>query len=187
MGRETTIRKACMHWGLLRDKSGQSLIEIALMMPVLMLLMGYAVDFSYFFIAAANITSSARNAAQYSVLGYQGPAQNAEPVSGPATVVGSVTALAMSDLQSLIQSSTTTTVQVCSKINGMNGNIPNCSTYGPTAPSYTPIADPEAPRFVLQRVDITYTVQPPVPMSFFRVSFLPSMVFHRQVSMRSMD
>ena len=187
MGCGATIRRLSFGRKLLQDKCGQSLVELALMMPVLILLTAYAIDFSYFFLAAANITSAARNAAQYSILGYEGPAQTAEPVAGPASTVSSVTALAMDDLSRLIASSTTTTVQVCSKIIGVTGNLANCSSYGPTATTYTVTADPEAPRFVLQRVDVTYTVQPPVPMSVFGHSLLPNMKFHRQVSMRSMD
>jgi len=182
----TTTRKRLVRCGLLQDKCGQSLIEVALMVPVLFLLMAYAIDFGYFFIAAANISSSARNAAQYSVLGFEGPSQSAEPVAGPASTTASVTALAMSDL-SLLSSSTTTTVQVCSKTVGMTGNLPKCSSYGPTGTTYTPVADPEAPRFILQRVDVTYTVQPPIPLQFFNVSLLPNLTFHREVSMRSMD
>lgn len=173
--------------GLFRENSGQSLIEIALMMPMLILLMAYAIDFGYFFMAAANITSAARNGAQYSIMGYQGPAQSGLPVAGSAATTTSVVAIAMADLTSLLGSSTTTTVQVCSKSLGMSGHIPNCSSYGPSGTSYTPQADPEAPTFVLQRVDVTYTVQPPVPLSVFKVPLLPSLTFHRQVSMRAMD
>lgn len=187
MGCGATIRRLNFGRKLLQDRCGQSLVEIALMMPVLILLMAYAVDFSYFFLAAANITSAARNAAQYSILGYEGPAQTAEPVAGPVSTVSSVAALAMDDISRLIASSTTTRVQVCSKIIGVTGNLANCSAYGPAGTTYTVTADPEAPRFVLQRVDVTYTVQPPVPMSVFGHSLLPSMQFHRQVSMRSMD
>ncbi len=172
---------------LLRESGGQSLIEIAVMMPILTLLMAYAVDFGYFFIAAANITSSARNAAEYSIMGYSGPAQGSIPPAGPVSTTTSVAALAMGDLQSLLDSSTTTTVEVCTKALGMNGKIPNCESYGVSGTSYTPATDPEAPMFVLQRVDVTYTVQPPVPMSFFSVSLLPTLKFHRQVSMRAMD
>jgi hypothetical protein len=186
MARMTRIRKRIARCRFVQDKCGQSLIEVALMVPVLFILMAYAVDFGYFFIAAANITSSARNAAQYSVLGYEGPAQAAEPVVGPASTTSSVAALAMSDL-SLLSSATTTTVEVCSKTLGMTGNLPKCSSYGPAGTTYTPVADPEAPRFILQRVDVTYTVQPPIPLSFFNVSLLPNLTFHRQVSMRSMD
>jgi Flp pilus assembly protein TadG len=187
MGCAATIRRAVTGNRFLKDKCGQSLIEIALMMPVLILLMSYAIDFSYFFIAAANITSAARNGAQYSVLGYEGPAQTTEPVAGPTTTSTSVAALVMSDMTSLLGSSTTTAVRVCSKVIGVTANVAQCSNYGVTGTAYTPATDPEAPRFVLQRVDVTYTVQPPIPMSVFGHSLLPSLSFHRQVSMRSMD
>ena len=172
---------------LLRDGAGQSLLEVALMLPLLLMLMGYAVDYGYFFIAAANITSAARNATEYSIQGYQGPSQGPLPPAGPTTLATSVASAALGDLVSLVNSSTTTAVQVCSKSIGMNGNLPKCSSYGSTGTTYTPTQDPEAPRFVLQRVDVTYTVQPPVPMTFFKVSLLPTMKFHRQVSMRAMD
>ncbi len=157
------------------------------MMPIFTLLLAYAIDFGYFFIAAANITSAAHNAVQYSIMGYNGPAQSNVPAAGPVSTTTSVAALAMADLASLINSSTTTTVEVCSKVLGMSGNLPKCASYGQAGTSYTPAADPEAPTFVLQRVDITYTVQPPIPLSFFSISLLPNLQFHRQVSMRAMD
>lgn len=193
--RVRTIRALRSHrgtfCGIRGESRGQSLIEVALIMPVLILMMGYAIDFAYFFVAAATITSSARNAAQYSVLGYQGPSQSAVAAAGPASTSTSVAALAIYDLGALVNASTQTTVQVCSKNLGMNGttNKPNCSNYGTGGGSttYTPIADPEAPRYVLNRVDVTYVVQPPVPMRFFKISLLPSLTFHRSVSMRVMD
>ena len=173
---------------LVESCSGQSLIELALILPLLVVLVAYAVDFGYFFIAAACITSSTRNATQYSVLGYEGPSQSVVPAAGPASTTNSVAAEAFGDLVGLVDSSTTATVQVCSKSLGTTGSLANCSSYGSATPnSYTPAADPEAPHFVLQRVDVTYTVQPPVPMSFFSVSLLPTMCFHRQVSMRALD
>lgn len=189
--RARTIRPLRRRCGILRESRGQSLIEVALIMPVLLLMMAYAVDFAYFFVAAATITSSARNAAQYSVLGYQGPAQSAVPAAGPTSVTTSVSALALSDLGALVNASTLTTVQVCSKNLGMNGttNRPNCTVYGTGggSTSYTPATDPEAPRYVLHRVDVTYTVTPPIPMTFFKTSILPNLQFHRSVSMRAMD
>jgi hypothetical protein len=172
---------------LLRSCAGGSLIEVAVCIPLLLALFAYAIDFGYFFIAAACITSSARNAAQYSVLGYQAPGQGSVPAAGPDSNGTSVAEEAIGDLAGLVNSGTTATVQVCSKSLGTSGNLANCASYGPTAPSYTPASDPEAPHFVLQRVDITYTVQPPVPMSFFNTSLLPTMKFHRQVSMRALD
>jgi len=190
MGRETTIRRRGARSSILRDTRGQSLVELAVMMPIFALLLCYAVDYGYFFLAAANIASSARVATQYSILGYQGPAQSGLANAGPVSDSTSVASLASAELASLVNSATTTTIGVCSKALGMsttNTKLPKCFNYGVTGTSYTPTADPEAPRFVLQRVDITYTVQPPIPISFFGTSLLPSMSFHRQASMRAMD
>ncbi len=190
MERKTTIRRKGVRGSILRDTRGQSLVELAVMMPIFALLMCYAVDFGYFFLAAANIASSARIATQYSILGYQGPAQSGLAIAGPVTDTTSVASLASAELASLTNSGTQTTIGVCTKALGMstaNTKLPKCSNYGVTGTAYTPVADPEAPRFVLQRVDITYTVQPPIPLAFFGTSLLPSMSFHRQVSMRAMD
>lgn len=172
---------------LAHSTSGQSLVEIALMMPLLILLIGYAIDFGYFFIVAANITSAARNAAEYSVQGFQTPVRGALAVAGPLATTASVSATALGDMGTLLNASSLTSIQVCSKALGTIGNLVNCANYGVAGTTYTPAADPEAPYFFLHRVDVTYTVQPPVPMTFFKVSLLPSMQFHRQVSMRAMD
>ena len=166
---------------------GQSLIETALFLPILIVLVAYAVDFGYFFMVAANLTSASRNAAEYSIQGFASPAQSALPATGPITTNTSVAALAVGDLSSLAASATTTSVEVCSKILGTTGNVTNCASYGPAGTVFTPAVDPEAPTFLLNRVDVTYTVQPPIPLSFFSHPLLPTMKFHRQVSMRAMD
>lgn len=172
---------------VLREASGQSLLEVALMLPVLVLLLGYAVDFGYFFLVAANLSSAARNAAEYSIQGYESPGQGTLPAAGPLTSVASVAAVAVGDLGSLLNSASTTAVGVCSKANGMVGNVAACTNYGPAATIYSAATDPEAPHFTLHRVDVTYTVQPPVTMSVFGVSLVGSLKFHRQVSMRAME
>ncbi len=187
MERDTTNRRWSLGRRLVKDKSGQSLVEIAVMIPLFTVLIAYAIDFGYFFVAAASITSSARNAAEYSILGYEGPAQTGEPAAGPVATTTSVAALAVADLSSLTNSSTTTRVEVCTKANGVVSNLATCTSYGVSGTTYTPAADPEAPRFVLQRVDITYTVRPPVPLTVFSYTLLPNLNFHRSVSMRSMD
>jgi Flp pilus assembly protein TadG len=171
----------------LRHDGGQSLVEAAIFLPILILLVAYAVDFGYFFIVAANLTSASRNAAEYSIQGFASPAQSALPIAGPITTNTSVAALAVGDLSSLAASATTTSVEVCSKILGITSNVTNCASYGPAGTVFTPATDPEAPTFYLNRVDVTYTVQPPIPLSFFSHSLLPSLKFHRQVSMRAMD
>jgi len=170
-----------------RSSSGQSLLEVAMMLPFLVALVAYAVDFGYFFIAAATITSAARNATQYSVLGYQSPSQGSLPVAGPDSSGISVAEEAIGDMASLKNSGTTAIVEVCSASLGTSDNKANCASYGPPGTTYVPAQDPEAPHFVLQRVDVTYTVQPPIAMSFFKISLLPTMQFHRQVSMRAMN
>lgn len=169
------------------SSSGQSLVEVAVIAPILFLVIAYAVDYGYFFLVAAQLASASRIAAQYSTQGFQGPAQTELPIAGPISTTTSVAALAIGDLAGLLNSSTTTTVQVCSRGLGMNGNVPNCSNYGPSGTSYTPATDPGAPILVLHRVDVTYTVNPPIPLSFFSFSLIPNLQFHRQVSMRAAD
>lgn len=170
------------------ESSGQALLEAAVCLPVLFLLMAYAVDFGYFFFTACTLTSTARVATEYSV---QGDA-TASQASLPATYVSgnsnSVFGIALADIAELTGSATGTAVQVCSKELGTNGNLTNCGSYGASSTTtYTPQADPEAGSFYLNRVDITYTVQPPVPMNFFHVSLLPTLTFHRYAVMRAMD
>jgi hypothetical protein len=169
---------------------GQSLLEVAAFLPLLVLCAAYAVDFGYFFIVSANLTSSTRSAAEYSIQGYESPGQTTLPSAGPSSSTSSVAALALGDLAGLANSATQTSVQVCSKSIGVTGNVTNCSSYGPTVSTSTSTAaqtDPEAPTFLLNRVDVTYTVQPPIPLNFFNVSLLPTLSFHRYVSMRVMD
>jgi hypothetical protein len=172
---------------MLSSTSGQSLAELALTIPIMALLLAYAIDFGYFFIASAAIGNAARDAVEYASAGYQAPGQTTLPSGGPITGTASVSGEAVAGLASFNASATTTTVQVCSKTNGVSNNKAVCTSYGPSGTSYTPAADPEAPNFVLQRVDVTYTVQPPIPLSFFHISLLPSMKVHRQVSMRALD
>ncbi len=169
------------------EESGQSLLEVALFLPLLVLLAAFAVDFGYFFIVAANLSSSSRNAVEYSIQGYESPQQSSLPAAGPISSATSVGALAVADLSGLMSAGTTTTVEVCSKAIGVTGNVTKCASYGPTSTSYTPGTDPEAPRFLMNRVDVTYTVQPPIPLSIFSHPLIPSLSFHRQVSMRVLD
>lgn len=170
-----------------RGEAGQSLLETALFLPLLVLLTAFAVDFGYFFVVAANLTSSSRNAAEYSIQGFESPGQSALPQAGPPSTASSVAALAVGDLSGLASSSTTTSLQVCSKAVGIDANVTECVHYGVAGAAYVPNTDPEAPTFLLNRVDVTYTVQPPIPLSFFSYSLLPTLSFHRQLSMRVMD
>src|SRR5258708_8923525 len=74
------------------DSSGQSLVEVAVIVPILFLLIAYAVDYGYFFLVAAQLASASRVAAEYSIQGFQGPAQTQLPVAGPISTTASVAA-----------------------------------------------------------------------------------------------
>lgn len=173
--------------GTFKKDGGQSLVETALFLPILILLICYAVDFGYFFLVAANLVTSSRNATEYSIQGFATPSQSALPSAGSMTTPTSVAALALGDLSGLANASTITSIQVCSKSIGVTSKLAQCSSFGATGASYTPGIDPEAPSFVLNRVDVTYTVVPPIPITFFTQSLLPTFAFHRQVSMRVID
>ena len=171
----------------LGKEEGQSLLETALFLPILILLICYAVDAGYFFLVLANLVTSTRNATEYSIQGFATPSQSALPSAGSLTTATSVSALALADLSGLANSATVTAIQVCSKSIGVTAKLAQCSSFGATGTSYTPGTDPEAPTFVLNRVDVTNTVTPPIPLTFFAHSIVPSLSFHRQVSMRVID
>ena len=181
---------------------GQSLIETALVLPLLLLMAFNAINFGYFFFAAINLAAAPRNAVVYSVQGFATPGQLVLPKAGPACAGGtstdkSVSTLTYNDITGVLPTSSGTPcpnvarVQVCSESVGLRGSgsslKTSCVQYGPGSQSWTPDSDPEAPGFVLNRVDIVYTVQPLIPASIFGLSLLPSLNFHRQVSMREMN
>ncbi len=184
-----------------RSDSGQSLVETALVLPLLLMLVLNAVNFAYFFVVALNLAAAPRSGVQYSVLGFLTPAALSVPDAGPSTANTSVSYLTYRDITGALSAPTSASVQVCSKILGFTGTgtaqKANCTSYGSaTFPSVD--ADPEAPSFVLHRVDITYSFRPLIPGTPFGLTLLPSPIcassggtitctFHRQVSMRAID
>src|ERR1700688_4358541 len=116
---------------------GQSLLGVAVFLPLLVLCAAYAVDFGYFFIVSSNLASSTRNAAEYSIQGYESPGQATLPSAGPSSSSNSVAALALGALAGLANSAAQASVQVCSKSVGVSGNVTKCSSYGPTVSTST--------------------------------------------------
>ncbi len=167
---------------LLRGEEGQSLIELALIIPIFTILVCYAVDFGFFFLVTTSLNSAARNAIEYAIQGTSSPAQSAPP---GAAVVSS---LAIASIGLSTASTSTVSVRICSSSVGVNtsNNTAQCLTTssGSGAVSGTPDIDPESPSFQLNRVDVVYTVTPPVPIP---VSILPTLKFHRMVEMRAMQ
>ncbi len=198
------IRKTALR----RGQSGQSLVETVLMLPLLLLILLNAVNFGYFYLVALNLTSASRAGALYAMMGSSTPAGTAlPPAAGTSTLTASY--LTYQDITGAIGAPGNATIQVCSAGLGVNGtgstqtakcetctNSTTCSgTAGTGNPA--PDADPEAPAFVLNRVDVTYTFIPLIPGTPFGLGLLPlsactssngsvTCTFHRQVSMRAM-
>lgn len=202
--------------------SGQSLIETALAVPFLLLIALNAINFAYYFFVAINLAASPRNGVEWSVQGFETPAQLALPNAGTnatgkttqtQTCQGSgdtsVSTLTFEDMTQVLPNNNTGApcpniglVQVCSASitdgtggAGTSGSgtslISNCQQYGtgtwPGGSAPTPSPDPEAPNFVLNRVDVVYVVKPLIAGSVFGIRVLPTYTFHRQVSMREMN
>ena len=201
--------------------SGQSLIETALAIPFLLLIALNAINFAYYFFVAINLAAAPRNAVEYSVQGFATPGQLTIPQEGSAcgpaskgdtTYTTSVSTLAYDDIIKVLPGPASPcpnigSVQVCNSQKSGGGGIDPatsgaglktlCSQFGATPPSPPGFgsalaADPEAPNFVLDRVDVVYTVKPLIGGSIFGVfnlgTFLPGgFTFHRQVSMREMN
>jgi Flp pilus assembly protein TadG len=175
-------------------EQGSSLVETALVMPVLVLMLCFAVDIGYFFIVAANLASSSRNAVLYSAQGFAAPGQQQLASAGTAGSLADTTGvagLAGGDLSGLANVATQTFVQVCSKKIGItqtaNGYITNCSTFPSGNLGYVPGQDPESSNGMLtQRVDVVYTVAPPIPVDFFTFT-MPGLTLHWKAEMRGID
>ena len=200
-------------------EQGQSLIETALILPFLMLLAFDAINFGFFFFTAVNIAASPRQGVEYSIQGGSTPKEGqslplactgsatctpaptpptlAVCQTGPTPDVSTATYCDMAALPSF----GTSRVQVCTKALGLNATglgtatqIPICAQFGTGTETYTPAPDPEAPSFVLQRVDVVYQMAPIIPQftmpwagTVINLSLLPNLRMHRQVSMRAMD
>ncbi len=177
-----------------RDRQGSSLVETAMVVPILVLMLCFAIDIGYFFIVAANLVSSSRNAVQYSGQGFVSPAQQQLPspgTSGSLSDTAGVAGLAGGDMSGLANMPTKTTVEVCSKEIGVtqtsNGYITNCSTYPSGSLTFTPDQDPESTSGMLtQRVDVVYTVNLPIPVNFFTFT-MPPLTLHWVAEMRAVD
>src|SRR5580704_8085180 len=95
-----SIARPCL--ALLRDSdrssSGQSLIETALLLPMLLMLLFNAVNFGYFFLIALNMAAAPRSGVAYSIQGYSSPSSGFLPSAGPSTTAATVSYLTYQDL-----------------------------------------------------------------------------------------
>jgi len=165
-----------------------------MVVPILVTMLCFAIDIGYFFIVAANLVSSSRNAVLYSGQGFVSPAQQQLPsagTSGSLADTAGVAGLAGGDLSGLTNMSTQTKVEVCSKVIGVtqtsNGYVTSCNTFPSGSLGFTADQDPESTNGMLaQRVDVVYTVSPPIPLNFF-VFTMPALSVHWTAEMRAVD
>ena len=170
---------------------GQSLVETALLIPLLLILILNAVNFGYFLLVTLNLTSATRNGIEYAIEGSSTPRNASLPDSKTSSesVATNVRYLIAQELGVL--NGGTLDVKVCSLSLGNNGS--GQSTCDPSGTS--PQADPEPSMgFVLNRVDVTYTFNTLIPTAPFNlvVGALPlcqtsgSCTFNRHAEMRAM-
>lgn len=180
--------------------SGQSLIETALVLPILITLVLNAVNIGYFFMVAVNMSGAVRHAAIYSTQGGQTQTTPVIPLAGPPTNATTVSYLVYSSFSGAMSTGGAAHVRVCSKRNGISGSgsaqISTCTYYSSSSDAgaggsgtftTTVAADNRAPLFVLHRVDIEYTVNPLFSGTAFNLVLPASLTFRRQVSMRAID
>ncbi len=149
-------------------KSGQGLIEFALIIPFVLLLAVNAVNFGGFLFAWITVANAARDGAQYMAMSSASPGQ-----PSPATPA-QITAIVTADVSSLLNKSSLQ-VAVCS--NPVTTNTPTVCA----------LSDPES-GYTLGAVDVTYTYKPFIPLfSFPKLGIsatLPSSTIHRKAVMR---
>src|SRR5882724_8695760 len=168
-----------------KGQEGQSLLETAMALPLLLGLAFNIINWGYLWFMVLALSAAPRMGVQYATQG--GAAGTA---TAPATTA--VRDLVWDNLTNAVKGATTSNaaVQVCTSVLGISGTGSStraqCAQFGPAFSFPAPAADPEAPVFLLHRVDVEYTVTPIIPGWVFSVILPSNLHFHRQVSMRSM-
>ena len=166
-----------------RNNEGQSLLETAVAMPLLLGIAFNIINLGYFWFTILTMSAAPRVGVQYSAQGSVSVGTTAAPSAS------TVSALVYDNMTHAINGSTSsnTAVRVCSTAVGVNpAGVSQCSSFGPSFAFTANTADPEAPVFVLNRVDVGYTVTPLIPGGAFNVVLPSTLNFQRHVSMRSL-
>lgn len=167
-----------------RRDEGQSLLETAISMPLLLGIAFNLINLGYFWFMVLSLSAAPRQGVQYSTQGGPSIATSAAPSTTQ------VSELVYENMTNAVHGATTsnTSVRVCSSTKGVDAgtHVALCDSFGP-AFAFTAVGiDPEAPVFVLNRVDVGYTVTPLIPGAAFNVVLPSNLQFRRQVSMRSL-
>jgi len=164
-----------------RGEAGHSLIEFALLLPLLFLVLVNAINFGGFFFAWITMANAARSGSQYASLA-------GATVSAPAPATSAQIYNVVTQDISALPNRSSLAVRVCTNTNG----IVACEQTG--SGSFTnPAADtrPEASLYVMTWVDVKYTYQPLIPaFNFANLGIhatLPPTTLHRQAVMRRLQ
>ncbi len=169
-------------WG----EEGQSLLETAFSIPLVLGIAFNLINVGYFWFMVLSLSAAPRQGVQYATQG----AAAGTSVAAPGTTA--VKTLVYENLTNAIHGATTSNaaVRVCTSAKGVSGagssQVTLCDTYGPAFAYSAITSDPEAPLFVLDRVDVEYTVTPVIPGSAFNVVLPSNLKFARHISMRSL-
>ena len=167
-----------------RSDEGQSLLETAVAMPLLLGIAFNIINLGYFWFAILTMSAAPRVGVQYSAQG----GMSAGTATPPSASL--VSTLVYDNMTQALKGSTTsnTSIRVCSSAVGVNANTGQslCSSFGPSFNFNANTIDPEAPVFVLNRVDVGYTVTPLIPGTEINVVLPSTLKFQRHVSMRSL-
>jgi Flp pilus assembly protein TadG len=193
-----------------QQRTGQALIEFAIVVPLLLILIVNIVNFGGLYYAFVEVGNASRTAGDYTIMGsvsYSG--SNPSGAAGPTLQAPSDSGLAgaqlvanmlATDMLSL-PNRTSILVRVCrdnpssAPISGATCNVCNNSTgsmscaAGSGAFAVNPSPDTstgEGSNYTLTWVDVSYTYQPFIPLGFrfpglgFGVTLPGNLVLHRQ-------
>ena len=164
---------------------GQTLVEFALVLPMLFLLFVNAVNFAGFLFAWITVANTARTGAQYMIMG-GATVQSPKPPSA-----SQIAAVITTDISSLLNR-TSLVVRVCTRSPSNSTNVV-CATPKGSGSFSDPPADPraEAGLYVMGWVDVLYTYEPFIPLFKFPglniSATLPPLSVHRQTVMRMLQ
>jgi hypothetical protein len=170
--------------GQRQHDEAQSLLETAVALPLLLGIAFNLINLGYFWFMVLTLAAAPRQGVQYSAQGGQAITTS----SAPSTTA--VSNLVFENMTNAVHGATTsnTAVRVCSSSKGVNAGTGAalCDSFGASFSFAAVEADPEAPVFVLNRVDVEYTVTPLIPGTAFNVVLPSNLQFKRHVSMRSL-
>jgi len=179
----TMWQREFIHGRRFKGQEGQSLVETALTLPLLLGIGFNIINWGYLWFMVLALSAAPRMGVQYATQGGAAGKATAPPTA-------TVRDLVWENVTNAVHRATTSTVavQVCSSAKGVDSTtgIAQCDQFGPAYAFPAPAADPEQPVYVLDRVDVEYTVTPIIPGTAFTVILPPNLKFHRQVSMRSL-